>query len=66
VCDRAGKDLDEAARIHVREVARHRIGTPALAEHEFGIATRTSSGVCPLDPVVFGRAIATIRTVRIL
>lgn len=58
-CVGAGKDLDEASRILVREVAEHRIGILALAEHEFGIATRTSSGVCPFDPVVFGRAIAT-------
>jgi len=56
-CVGAGSSLEAASRILVRDVLGHRIGFLALAEHEFGIATRTRSGVCPLDPVVFSRAI---------
>jgi poly-gamma-glutamate synthesis protein (capsule biosynthesis protein) len=56
-CVGAGSELEAASRILVRDVLGHRVGILALAEQEFGIATRTRSGVCPLDPIVFSRAI---------
>jgi len=56
-CVGAGSNLEAASRILVRDVLGNRVGILALAEHEFGIATRTRSGVCPLDPVDFSRAI---------
>jgi poly-gamma-glutamate synthesis protein (capsule biosynthesis protein) len=56
-CVGAGENLQAASRIVIRNVEGYRVGILALAEHEFGIATRSGSGVCPLDPVVFSRAI---------
>lgn len=56
-CVGAGDNLQAASRIGIRNVKGTRVGILALAENEFGIATRTRSGVCPLDPIVFSRAI---------
>lgn len=56
-CVGAGPDLESASRISVHDVGGCSVGVLALAEHEFGIAGRTESGVCPLDPVVFIRVL---------
>lgn len=56
-CVGAGDNLEAASKILVRDVLGHRVGILALAEHEFGVATHTRSGVCPLDPVGFSRSI---------
>lgn len=56
-CIGAGENLQAASRIGIRNINGVRIGILALAEHEFGIASRQSWGVCPLDPIVFARAI---------
>jgi poly-gamma-glutamate capsule biosynthesis protein CapA/YwtB (metallophosphatase superfamily) len=47
----AGKNLEEAHKILVRQVGGMRIGVLALAEHEFGIAGREVAGANPLDVI---------------
>jgi poly-gamma-glutamate synthesis protein (capsule biosynthesis protein) len=51
----AGVNLREARRILVRNVGGLRIGILAMAEHEFSIATRDSSGANPFDLIDFVR-----------
>ncbi len=53
----AGRDLDEAGRILVREVEGIRIGIFAAAEHEFSVATAGSGGANPLDPIDYVRRV---------
>lgn len=58
----AGKNLEAAGTILVRNVHGLRVGILALAEHEFGIADHDCGGVNPLDPIAFVRAIQTHRS----
>lgn len=53
----AGRNLDEARRVHVQEVGGVRLGVMAVAEHEFGIATADSWGANPLDPIEYMRTV---------
>lgn len=47
----AGKDLEEAARPYILERDGKKIGIYCCAEHEFTIATETTSGANPFDPL---------------
>jgi poly-gamma-glutamate synthesis protein (capsule biosynthesis protein) len=51
----AGEDVGEARRILIREVNGLRIGILATAEHEFGIAQKSTPGVNPLDVIEAAR-----------
>lgn len=51
----AGKNLDAARRILVREIDGIRIGILAVAEHEFCIAGNENPGANPLDVIDFVR-----------
>jgi len=53
----AGENVDKARKILVREVHGIRIGIFAVAEHEFGIATKNAPGANPLDVIDFVRNI---------
>lgn len=57
----AGENLEEARKIMIREIGGIRIGILAMAEHEFGIATKTEPGVNPLNMI---DAIRNMRTHR--
>jgi poly-gamma-glutamate synthesis protein (capsule biosynthesis protein) len=58
----AGRNLSEAGGVLVRAIGGIRIGVMGVAEHEFGVATRDSWGVNPLDPVAFVRTLAEQRS----
>lgn len=47
----AGKDLEEAAKPYILERDGKKIGIYCCAEHEFTIATETTSGANPFDPL---------------
>lgn len=47
----AGKDLEEAAKPYIFEQDGKKIGIYCCAEHEFTIATETTSGANPFDPL---------------
>ena len=47
----AGADLMEASKPYIFEFASKKIGVYACAEHEFSIATETSAGANPFDPL---------------
>lgn len=47
----AGSNIDEAARAYVTEIKDVRIGVYACAEHEFSIATWSTPGANPFDPL---------------
>jgi len=51
----AGENLDAARQILVRKIGNLRIGILAVAEREFSIATKTSSGANPIDLIDFVR-----------
>jgi poly-gamma-glutamate synthesis protein (capsule biosynthesis protein) len=51
----AGPSLVEAQRILVQDVMGVRVGMLAMAEREWSIATRTSSGANPVDLIEFVR-----------
>ncbi len=50
-CFGAGKDLNKASEPHYFDFAGKRIGVYACCEHEFGFATKHSSGANPFDPL---------------
>ena len=58
----AGENIEEARRILVREVNGIRIGILAVAEHEFGIASKTEPGANPIGVIDFVRNINTHRS----
>lgn len=60
-CVGAGETLEEAGRVLVRDIKGVRVGFYSCTEHEFGVATRSSGGSNPLDPVRFSRAVAASR-----
>ena len=47
-----GKNLDEAQKPFIKEIAGKRVGIYCCAEHEFSIATETEPGANPFDPLV--------------
>lgn len=51
----AGQNLAQARKILVKEAGGIRVGILAMAEHEFSIATATTPGANPLDPIEFVR-----------
>ena len=53
----AGSSLEEAGRILIVERRGLRLGLLAMAEHEFGVATRRTPGVNPLDLMGFVRSV---------
>ena len=53
----AGRDLEEARRVHAANAGGLRVGVVAMAEHEFGVARRKEPGVNPLDVAAFVRAV---------
>lgn len=57
----AGRNLEEARRIHVRSIGDVRIGILSIAEHEFSIAGANSPGANPLDLIDIVRNIAAHR-----
>lgn len=58
----AGKNLQEARRIYVRNVKGLRIGILSVAEHEFSIASKNTPGANPLDMIEFVRNIRKCRS----
>lgn len=56
----AGPDLAAARQVLIKEVEGTRVGLLAMAEHEFGIAGRTTWGVNPLDPMGFVRTLESL------
>ena len=57
----AGRNLNEARRILIRNLQGIRVGILALAQHEFSIATSASAGANPLDLIDVTRNIAAER-----
>ncbi|MDP1831456.1 MAG: CapA family protein [Geothrix sp.] len=57
----AGPTLTEARGIPILEVKGIRIGLLAMAEREWSIATRTTPGANPLDPIGFVRQMKDLR-----
>ncbi len=53
----AGKDLDNARQILIKEVKGIRIGIIAVAEHEFSIAKENLYGANPLDLIDYVRVV---------
>lgn len=51
----AGKNLDEARKILIKNIDKKRIGILSVAEHEFSIATENSWGANPLDLIDYVR-----------
>lgn len=51
----AGSSLEEARRIHIRDVGGMRIGLLAIAEREWSIASHNGPGANPLDLIEFVR-----------
>ena len=51
----AGENLAVAGQIFVREVGGVRVGVLGMAEHEFSIASQTTPGAFPADPLGFVR-----------
>ena len=51
----AGPNLSAAKRPFIRTINGIRLGVLAMAEHEWGIATESSPGVNPLDPIEYTR-----------
>ncbi|MGI6007095.1 MAG: CapA family protein [Ruminococcus sp.] len=47
----AGSNLAEARKPHIVEIADIRVGIYCCAEHEFSIATETTAGANPFDPL---------------
>ncbi len=46
-----GKNLDEASKTFIKEIIGKKIGIYCCAEHEFSIATESTHGVNPFDPL---------------
>ena len=46
-----GDDITHSGKAHVLEMAGFRVGFYAYAEHEFSIATQSSHGANPFDPL---------------
>lgn len=46
-----GKNLDEASKPFIKEINGKRVGIYCCAEHEFSIATETTPGANPFDPL---------------
>jgi poly-gamma-glutamate synthesis protein (capsule biosynthesis protein) len=57
----AGRNLNEARRILIKNLQGIRVGILALAQHEFSIATSASPGANPLDLIDFTRNLAAER-----
>jgi poly-gamma-glutamate capsule biosynthesis protein CapA/YwtB (metallophosphatase superfamily) len=53
----AGKNLEEARRILIKEFGGLRVGIFAVAEHEFSIARPDAAGANPLDLIDFVRIV---------
>jgi len=51
----AGKDIQQARRILIRQIGGIRVGILGVAEHEFSIATHSSCGANPMDLADFVR-----------
>ena len=49
-CFGAGGSAEQACEALIVKTGGRTLSVIALAEHEFGVATRTSAGVCPLSP----------------
>ena len=49
----AGKNLKESQRLHIRTIDGRRVAVLGLAEREWSIASDTSWGAAPLDPIEF-------------
>ncbi|MCK4886338.1 MAG: CapA family protein [Planctomycetes bacterium] len=57
----AGRCLDEAKKVLVKNIKGKKIGFYAMAEHEFSIASPTSAGANPLDIIDFVYMLQTCR-----
>lgn len=54
----AGEDIEAARKILICQIQDSRVGIMAVAEHEFGIASKQSPGTYPLDIIDISRNIS--------